>query len=164
MACSQFLSVCNQVLEPSPTVACTGPTKKSRSSSDEDNTSDGKQLKKRGNANRVLLLGRVQELALYRAEVLRDRGFSVQVSTAREDSIRLIRRGDFDAVVLSYTLSSETVEELADEVREHCPSCPLVVIAKTALPDRKIAPDALAVADGGPKALVAALRRVLRQH
>jgi DNA-binding response OmpR family regulator len=110
------------------------------------------------------LLGRVHELALYRAEVLRDRGFEVRMSTDKEQALELIGGGDFDAMVLSYTLSSDTVEELADELREKCPGCPLVVISKTPLPDRKIAPDALALADDGPKGLVAALRRVLRRH
>lgn len=114
--------------------------------------------------NRVLLLGRFQELALYRAEVLRDRGFEVRTSTSRDEALRLIHRQDFDVAVLSYTLSSEMVEELAEEIREHCPRCPLVVIAQTAIADRKIAPDAIALADQGPKALLAALKRVLRKH
>jgi DNA-binding response OmpR family regulator len=112
----------------------------------------------------VLLFGRIQELALYRAEVLRDRGFEVRTSTSKEEAVKLIRRGDFDAAVLSYTLSSDTVEELAEEIRENCPHCPLVVIAKSLRLDRKITPDAVALADDGPRALVAALRRVLRRH
>jgi DNA-binding response OmpR family regulator len=112
----------------------------------------------------VLLLGRVHELTLYRVEVLQNRGFEVRMSTDRQEALELIRRADFDAVVLSYTLSSDTVEELAEEAREHCPGCPLVVISKSPLQDRKIAPDAIALADDGPKALVAALRRVLQRH
>jgi hypothetical protein len=39
-----------------------------------------------------------------------------------------------------------------------------VVIAKTKYPDRKIVPDAVALADDGPKALISALRRVLRRQ
>lgn len=101
---------------------------------------------------------------MYRAEVLRDRGFEVRTSTDREEALKLIRRGDFDAAVLSYTLSSNMVEELADEIRENCPQCPLVVIAKSSKLDRKIAPDAVALADHGPKALISALRRVLQRH
>jgi len=123
-----------------------------------------KQLNQSTPGKRILLLGRLQELALYRAEVLRDRGFDVRTSTDREEGLKLIRRSDFDAVVLSYTLSSDTVEEFAEEIREHCPTCPLVVIAQTPRTDRKIAPDAVALADDGPKALIEALRRVLRHH
>jgi CheY-like chemotaxis protein len=112
--------------------------------------------------NRVLLLGRVKELALYRAEVLRDRGFEVRSSTDHDEALHLIRSSDYDAIVLSYTLSSDAVQELAEEARQHCPDCPVVVIAKTRILDRRIAPDEVALADDGPAALVMALRRVLR--
>lgn len=140
------------------------PRKKSPSSSRNAARSGKKDATASEHPNRILLLGRIHELTLYRAEVLRDRGFEVRVSTDKEQALKLIRGGEFDAVVLSYTLSTETVEELANEVREHCPERPVVVISKTPGPDRRIAPDALALADEGPKALVAALRRVLRQH
>jgi CheY-like chemotaxis protein len=123
-----------------------------------------KQINQPHDGKRILLLGRMQELALYRAEVLRDRGFEVRTSTDRAEALKLIQRGGFGAVVLSYTLSSEIVEELAEEIREYCPHCPLVVIAQTTHIDRKIAPDAVALADDGPKALISALRRVFRQH
>lgn len=153
------------VFDPScESTAFFSPRKKSRSLSRDAATSGKKDGAASEHANRVLLLGRIHELALYRAEVLRDRGFEVRVSTDKEQALQLIQGGDFDAVVLSYTLSTETVEELANEVREHCPECPVVVISKTPGPDRRIAPDALALANEGPKALVAALRRVLRQH
>jgi DNA-binding response OmpR family regulator len=149
---------------PTSDAAFFGPRKKSPVSAKLPATSGKKDGAASETANRILLLGRIHELALYRAEVLRDRGFEVRMSTDREQAVNLIRGGDFDAVVLSYTLSSDTVEELADEVREHCPGCPVVVISKTPGPDRRIAPDALALADEGPKALVAALRSVLRRH
>jgi CheY-like chemotaxis protein len=164
MAGCQLFSAFDQSLESQQAPACAGPRKGLAPSSKPRSSTDGKQLNKSAGANRILLLGRVQELALYRAEVLHDRGFEVRISTNPEEALKLIQRGDFDAVVLSYTLSSDTVEELADEVRERCPQCPLVVIANTKYPDRKIVPDAVALADDGPKALVAALRRVLRRH
>lgn len=148
----------------SDSAAFLSPRKKSPSPSRDSETSGKKDDAASKHANRILLLGRIHELALYRAEVLRDRGFEVRVSTDKEQAFKLIQGADFDAVVLSYTLSTETVEELADAVREHCPECPVVVISKTPGPDRRIAPDALALADEGPKALVAALRRVLRRH
>lgn len=113
--------------------------------------------------NRVLLLGRMHELALYRAEVLRQRGFNVQISTDTEESLNLVRRNHFDIVVLSYTLSSDLVERLAEEVREHCPQCPIVVIANSDRLDRRVNPDQVAIAEQGPPALVAALQRALRR-
>ena len=114
--------------------------------------------------NRVLMLGSLRELALYRAEVLRSRGFQVQISTNREDALERIRAGGYDAIVLSYTLSDATVRELADEVREYCPQCPVVAISNTRRPDRTIKPDLMVLADEGPAALISALHQVLREQ
>lgn len=152
------------LFDPSSELASFSPRKKSSPSVKPNVRPNPKRASQADHANRVLLLGRVHELALYRAEVLRDRGFEVRTSTDKDQAADLIRRGDFDALVLSYTLSSDTVQELAEEMREHCPHCALVVIAQTDHPDRRVAPDAIALANDGPKALVAALRRVLRRH
>ena len=111
--------------------------------------------------NRVLMFGRLRELALYRAAVLRDRGFDVTTPQNREEAVNAIRRGGYDIVVLTYTLTNEMVQELAQLVRDHCPNCPLVAIVggKQQL-DREIGPDHVVNADDGPAALIAALRRV----
>src|SRR5438067_1904046 len=58
--------------------------------------------------NRVLLIGRIRELALYRAEVLRNVGFQVLAPDGKQEVLAAIRRGDFDVAVLSYTLSSDS--------------------------------------------------------
>jgi DNA-binding response OmpR family regulator len=114
------------------------------------------------NGNRVLLVGRVRELALYRAEVLKHFGFNVSAPENVDEALAIMKRGDFDALVLSYTLPSETVEYLAERAREACPGCPVVAISHTSQIDRRVAPDAIALAAEGPPALVAALRSVLR--
>lgn len=164
MDCFQFESGCKAIPQ-IPGKSVRAAPKKRSAVDPEQAPADGRKKPKRNSpSNRVLLLGRIQELALYRAEVLRDRGFEVRTSTDKEQAIKLIRSKDFDAVVLSYTLSSDTVEELTEEIREACPNCPLVVIAQTGRFDRRIAPDAIAIADDGPKALVSALRRVLQLH
>ena len=120
--------------------------------------------KRRSNqrGNRVLMVGLVRELALYRAEVLRHSGYEVATPATVEDAFRAIDGSDFDAVILSYTLPNDTVQELAERAREHCPDCPIVAITDNTRPDRRIAPDAVAIAEQGPPGLVAALRRVLR--
>ena len=159
-----FLPVFDTVVDSQKPPAYFGLEKRRVASSQARRSPGGKHLNRSAEANRILLIGRIQELALYRAQVLGDRGFDVRVSTSREDALRLIRRGGFDAAVLSYTLSSDTVEELAQEIRDQHPQCPLVVIANTEYPDRKIGPDAVALAEEGPKALVAALRQVLRRQ
>ena len=112
--------------------------------------------------NRVLMFGRIRELALYRAEVLSTHGFKVTVPASKADAIAAIRRGGFDVAVFTYTLSSDTVEELAELVRQHCAECRLVTISETRNHDPKIDPDANVVADDGPSALLQALRSLLR--
>jgi ActR/RegA family two-component response regulator len=110
------------------------------------------------------MFGRIRELALYRAAVLRDRGFEVATPESREEAIAAIRKGGFDIAVLTYTLSNEVVKEFAELVREYCPDCPLVAISNSGGIDREIGPDEMVNADDGPDALIAALRRVTRQN
>src|SRR5437868_5859254 len=104
-------------------------------------------------ATRVLLFSGMLEFALYRAEVLRAHGFDVRTPRTKEEAVQAIKRADLDVVVLAYTLPSETVHELADLVREHCPACRLVTISESREVDRKIAPDDTAVAGLGPAGL-----------
>jgi hypothetical protein len=113
-------------------------------------------------AQRVFLFGRQRELALYRAEVLRDRGFRVVVPQNKYEAITAMAGCDFDVAVLSYTLSSDTLEELAELLRQNCPGCPLITISETGHVDRKIKPDEVVIAGDGPAALLKALRRVRR--
>jgi CheY-like chemotaxis protein len=110
------------------------------------------------------MFGRIRELALYRAAVLRDRGFDVATPNSREEAIAAIRNGGFDIVILTYTLSNETVQELAELLREYCPHCPLIAISANRRMDREIAPDEMVNADDGPAALLKALRRVTRPN
>lgn len=133
--------------------------------------SDRPQPEKKGRArssrgektgNRVLMVGRLRELALYRAEFLRQAGFAVSTPEDEAEAIRIMRRGEFDVIVLSYTLPNETVQQLADSAREYCPDCPIIAITDTSVFDRRIAPDAVAVANEGPAALLSALNRVLQ--
>ncbi|PYX87935.1 MAG: hypothetical protein DMG68_10090 [Acidobacteria bacterium] len=123
-----------------------------------------RSIRRRTKGNRVLMFGRIRELALYRAAVLRDRGFDVVTPKSREEAIVAIRKGGFDIAILTYTLSNETVQELAELVREYCPGCPLIAISTNPRMDREIAPDAMVNADDGPAALIAALRRVSQQN
>jgi len=113
---------------------------------------------------RVLLFGKHRELALYRAEVLRHSGFTVETPTTQQEAVDAIRHGDFDAAILSYTLSADMVEELAEMVRQHCPVCPLITISQERTRDPRIDPDVIVLAEDGPKALVSALRRVLSER
>ncbi len=120
---------------------------------------------RKSRGNRVLMFGRLRELALYRAAVLRDRGFEVTTPQFHDDAASAIRNGNFDTVVLSYTLPNDEVKELAQLVREHCPGCPIVaIVADRRRLDREIGPDAMVNADDGPDALLAALHRLRRTN
>jgi len=110
---------------------------------------------------RVLLFGKHRELALYRAAVLQHSGFKVEIPRTRQEAVDAIRHGDFDAAILSYTLSGETVEEIAELVRQRCPSCPVISISQESTVDRRIAPDAIVLAEDGPQALLSTLQRLL---
>ena len=130
-------------------------------SSKKKGHADGRKLTER---NRVLMLGTIRELALYRAEVLHQHGFHVQIATNRSQALDLIQAGNYDVVVLSYTLPDAVVKELADEMRELCPQCPVIAISDAQRPDPIIKPDQMILADEGPAALLSALRHLLRQH
>jgi hypothetical protein len=71
-------------------------------------------------------------------------------------------RGHCDAIVLSCALSNEVLQRFADTAREYCPDCPVIGITKN-LVDRRIAPDAVALATGGPAALLSALGQSCNQ-
>lgn len=124
---------------------------------------DDRGNRKRMLGDRALLLGKQRELALYRAAVLRDRGFEVRAPADLNQAIAEITEGSFDVAVLSYTLSSDEVEQMAELVRQSCPKCPLVTISTTGRADRRVNPDETVLADEGPAGLIRVLQR-LRRH
>jgi hypothetical protein len=98
--------------------------------------------------NRILMLGRLRELALYRAEVLRHHGFEVIAPADEAEAIAAIGQANYDV----------------DLIRDSCPECQVLAIAQTMQYDRLIAPDSVVVADKGPAELVTALRRLLQSR
>lgn len=121
--------------------------------------SSGSGQRQTGGAN-ILLLGRIRELALYRAEFLRGHGYRVLTPETREEALRAIRSGNFDIAVLTYTLPSKHVEEFAQLIREYCATCPIIAISESSRLDKEINPDAIVIADDGPSGLIAAIHRV----
>jgi len=112
----------------------------------------------------VFIVGQMRELLLYRAEFLRQSGFKVLVNQSKADAVATIKRGGFDAAILSYTLSSDTVEELGELIRQYDPECPVISISRSGSEDRRLRPDEIVVGDEGPAALMAALQRALRKR
>lgn len=122
-------------------------------------SNDGPDRRK-STEERILLLGRIRELALYRAEFLRAHGYRVAIPETRDEALRAIRTGNFDVAVLTYTLPSTQVEEFAQLIREYCERCRIIAISDARRLDRAINPDAIVIADDGPAALIAAVRKV----
>lgn len=125
----------------------------------------GKKWKGAGAANnRILLFGSMRELALYRAEVLRQKGFHVITPSDRAEAIEAVENGGLGAAILSYTLSNDVVEEMAELLKQKCPACPLIAISQTGRVDRRIEPDEIVIADQGPAALLQAVGRAMRNR
>ncbi len=112
----------------------------------------------------VFMVGHQRELLLYRAEFLSRSGFSVVAAETKAEAIATIKRGGFDAAILSYTLTSDTVEELSEMIRQSHPECPVISISRTGSEDRHLHPDEIVVGDEGPQALIKALQRALRKR
>ena len=108
---------------------------------------------------RVLLLGQNQELSLFRVDALEKAGFRVVHPQTKPQAVRAIEEGGFDVAILSYTLSDETVHELAELIRQRCPQCPLIAISRTGWDDSKIRPDDTILANEGPRAMLEAVER-----
>ena len=128
---------------------------------DEQKTKKERASRAKKDGNRVLVVGRQRELALYRAEFLRQAGFTVLTAQDVQDAIRILQRAAFDALVLSYTLPSGDVQYLADAAHDYCSDCAVVVISNSSTVSQWVNADAVVMADEGPMALVSALKQVL---
>jgi len=120
------------------------------------------QSRRADQPKRVLIFGRNFELALYRAELLRSRGYSVVTPRSKAEAMRAIEDGDFDALVLSYTVESETAEEIVDLARQKCAGCPVITISDSGTADRKLRPDVVVRANEGPAGLLKAVQKAFR--
>lgn len=116
--------------------------------------------RKPNDPRRLLMYGKLLELALYRAEFLRGRGFSVVTPRSKAEAISAIQDGEFDALVISYTLPSDTAEEVVELARQKCPDCPVITISDTGKADRRLHPDVVVRANEGPTGLIRALERI----
>lgn len=78
----------------------------------------------------ILMLGRQLELGHYRAEFLKSYGIHVVFPESKKEAISAIQSREYDAILLSYTLSKETTQELLKLIDERCPDCPIVAIKR----------------------------------
>jgi DNA-binding response OmpR family regulator len=108
----------------------------------------------------ILMLGQHAELGLYRAEYLRGHGYQVIFPQSKQEAIAGIRSAEYDAVILSYTLSHKTVMELRELIEQSRPACPVITLTEQPWPDNKIPSDRTVPLSAGPEALLKAVQAI----
>lgn len=110
--------------------------------------------------NSVLLLSGDPELGHLREHVLRKAGYSVSRAGSRHEAIGLLDMR-FDALVISHSLSHESIHEFARLFRAVNPNSPIVGVVKGPWQDLKIELDASVSGDDGPEVLLETLAAAL---
>jgi DNA-binding response OmpR family regulator len=108
----------------------------------------------------ILMLGRHLELGYYRAEFLKSHGFQVIFPENKAAAISAIETGDFDAIIVSYTLSAETTKELVNLIKQTSPDCPIVAITQQPWDEDGFPRDETILDRSGPQGLIDALIRI----
>jgi DNA-binding response OmpR family regulator len=111
----------------------------------------------------VLLLSGDRELGLLKKHVLAQAGFAVTRADSRKEALLLIEQRKFDVLVVSYSLSTDNMLELADLFRGHHPGAPIVYVAKGSWQDLKVDFDATVTGEEGPEGLIEAVEMVLNR-
>ena len=116
-----------------------------------------------GDRSSVLLLSGDPDAARLRDYALTHAGFHVVRPNNRQEALQIVKKGKFHAAVVSYTLSSNTVEEMTNLFRESNPQAPIVVVTKGKWADWKTDLDVLVTAEEGPEALIEALQNAINR-
>jgi len=107
------------------------------------------------------MLGQHLELGWYRREYLQSQGYEVAFPESKKAAVAAIQDGKFDVVLLSYSLSKRTSEELLELVDQRCPECPVIAISEKRWEDRYLHHRAATVlVSEGPEGLLDALKRL----
>jgi len=115
----------------------------------------------RDGAHSLLLLSIDLETSLLRAHALRKSGFEVTLPTGSKDAINLLQKKKFDAVVICYSMSNESVAEMTEMFKEHDPNAPIIAITKGRWADLKTDVDASVNGEDGPEALIDAVHTAI---
>jgi CheY-like chemotaxis protein len=113
---------------------------------------------------RVLMLGQHLELGWYRSEFLRGHGYDVIFPETKKDAVNAITQEGYDVILLSYSLSHKTSQELLDLVEQRCPDCPVIAMTEKRWEDRHLNPAATVLVSEGPQGLLDALKRLDRSN
>ena len=107
----------------------------------------------------ILMLGRQLELGHYRAEFLQSYGIHVVFPESKQEADSAVRDGGYDAILLSYTLSKETILELVSLIGRYCPDCPIIAIVQQGN-ELTFKPAETVLDTEPPKMLLEAIKRV----
>jgi DNA-binding response OmpR family regulator len=107
----------------------------------------------------ILMLGRQLELGHYRAEFLQSYGIHVVFPESKQEADSAVHAGGYDAILLSYTLSKETIQELVSLIERYCPDCPIIAIVQQGN-ELTFKPAETILDTEPPKMLLEAIKRV----
>src|SRR3954465_15443654 len=85
--------------------------------------------------NAILSAGRDRPLLFTRNRVLEEAGYSVTSTFTAADTVENFFAGDFDLVILCHSIPLDERQRIAQLVRMHSPSTPVIVLAD--LPTRR---------------------------
>lgn len=111
----------------------------------------------------ILLLSADRELSLLRYFALSHAGFAVSRADSRQEALSLLEN-PFEALVISYSMSSESIVEMCARFRERNPGSPIVGITKGKWEDLKIDADFTVSGIDGPEALLEVLDSALTRE
>ncbi|HEV2279424.1 MAG TPA: response regulator [Acidobacteriaceae bacterium] len=113
-----------------------------------------------GRGKSILLLSADRELSLLRDYALQSAGFAVARADSRQEALRLLE-SEFEALVISYSLSGDDMMEMAELFRKRNPKSPVIGVTRGNWQDLKINPDFTLSGEDGPEALLEVLETAL---
>jgi DNA-binding NtrC family response regulator len=108
----------------------------------------------------LLLISAERELSLLRARVLREAGYAVARADSLPEALGLLEQ-TFDALLISYSLTAESMAEMTELFRRRNPGSPIIAVTKGKWQDLKIDMDYAVAGEDGPEALLETLETAL---
>lgn len=118
------------------------------------------EAKDRQNPASILLLSGDPELSQLRAYALRRAGYAVARAESRQEALTLLGLS-FDALIVSYSLANENIQEFVNHFRIENPNAPVIGVVKGAWQDLKVDLDSAVRGEDGPEVLLEALAGTL---